>query len=352
MESTMSKDGTQGQWSPLDRRDHLRVCHVRAMASSGPPISGGSPVTQTLDLGRLTGFLEAAGELAPVLVASAEHPGLTLGGQRSSRELNVDWQRFRLQTAAGGIVDVRVMSTPWESLRDTISLLEDLHYETLTGEPTEWGGRAAEAVGAVSAVRPFHQLVFVPDSEPEPSWETIQRLIYRADLDAIEEHSSIGHPDEINRRPSQLAAVGSFGSVLWGIQDYVERSLILSAASTVAALATIHDVRLKALAQLQQLRAMESHGDGATSGGSGVDGSAEALTGAMRELSWLEANLTFSAEASAAISPLLQSLRVESFHRALYASADVMPQAQLVGQMLTRLRSVTEAELSEAAPQA
>lgn len=165
---------------------------------------------------------------------------------------------------------------------------------------------------------PFHQLVFVPDSEPEPTWETIQRLIYRADLDAIEEHSSIGHPDEINRRPGQLAAVGSFGSVMWGIQDYVESSLIASAALTVAALACVRDIRRQALAQL-----------------SGFQTGQPDLVEARRALSWMEVELTFGAEAWATVSPLLPSLRVESYHQALFAASDVEQQTRLAAECLS-----------------
>ncbi len=186
--------------------------------------------------------------------------------------------------------------------------------------------------------------MFLPDEQDEPTWETIQRLIYRADLDAIEEHSSITHPDELNRRPSQLAAVGSFGSVIWGLQDYVENGLVLSAALTISAAATLRRTRIAALDVLHDLHRLQRQDD-ETPIDAGHDPSVQ-LAHLQRTIGRLQTALTFGAESTATIEPLLPSLRIESFHEALYQSTGIPLQAALVDRMLTRLNASTSAELA------
>lgn len=320
----MTSPTTTAGPSPLDNRTDLRICHVRAIAA--PSATGpGASIFNAFDLGRLANGLSSADNLAPQLQATTHRASLELAGDRWGTGRPVSWQRHRLLIAGGGIADVRLISTPWESVTDTIGLLEDLNYETIRGEPSEWdeihSGKHDEPV---SSVQPFHHLVFVPDDQNEPSWETIQRLVYRADLDAIEEQSSISHPEELNRRPGQLAAVGRFGSVLWGLQDYVEASMVLSAAMTVSAASVAATVRRAAHDHLHNHRANLA--------------GQEAAGGQLRQaISELGLDLTFGAEAQATIDHLLPSLRVNAFHRALYLAANVRAQIDLAARMLDRL---------------
>lgn len=277
----------------------------------------GASITQAFDFGRLGDQITAAGPLAPRILAASERSELEISGSTSGTQI-VAWQRFQIRTHANHLVDVRIIAGGWHSLNSAIGLLEDLYYERLTGEPNEWDDTySITPVPPIrlGATQPFHQLVFVPNSEPEPNWETTQRLINRATLDPIEEQSSISRPEEINRRSGQLAAIGSFGSVLWGLQDYVERSIILSAALTVAALECIRSIRLETVDRYQNPE--QSPG---------------------RDIDRLEAELTFGAEAMTQINPLLQSLMVDAYHQTLCEAADVLPQAELVSRMLARLR--------------
>lgn len=316
----MSAEVNWKKTSPLAERGQLRVCQLRAVGTdSGSASDEALSIADTLEFGRLEEHLAAAGPIAPTVVAAADRPLLDVDGRKTQ------WQRFRIRAAAGQLVDLRMFATEWRSVEDTIGLLESLYYGDLTGEPNEWDF-SVDGVGPPfdpGSAYPFHQLVFIPDSEPEPSWETVHRLIYRADLDAIEEQSSIGHPAEINRRPGQLAAVGSFGSVLWAVQDYIKSSATLSAALTVAALECTRTVRLEAVERYQNR------------------GSSPAAVGEQaRSIQELEAELTFGAEAASTILPLLQSLRVDEYHKTLIDSANVIPDAALVARMLDRLNSV------------
>lgn len=270
--------------NPLQNREHLRICHIRAIESTSSA-SQGEPVLDMLDFGRLAPGLESAGDLAPQLAAVSTQSNVTLTGSRSG-DAEVDWHRYRITIPGGGLVDARIISKPWDSLGDAISLLEDFAYESIDGEPTEWDAKHTSGCsGEPDSTLPFHQLVLLPDSQQEPDWETIQRLIYRADLDAIEEQSAIGHPEELNRRPGQLAAVGRFGSVLWGVQDYVEASALLSASLVVSAASNAKSVRAAAHTQLARLR------------NAAVDDSHNGIGETLRAVADLGADLTFGAEA-------------------------------------------------------
>jgi len=230
-----------------------------------------------------------------------------------------------------------MISTEWRSLGDAISLLEDLSYEVIKGEPTEWDNQYVDGSGQQSPVEsglgPFHQLVFIPDGHEEPDWEAIQRLVYRADLDAIEEQSSIRHPAELNRRPSQLAAVGRFGSVLWGLQDYLETSLVVSASLAVAATSTLRSVQRSARHHLLAARELLRAAPGQT------DSDPERLRHAAATLG---IDLAIGAESQSTITDLLPSLRVDAFHQALFDASDLRPQIDSANKLLERLLAAVE----------
>lgn len=302
--------------SPLEDRNHLRICHIRAVEDRTTNLQ---PIHETFELGRLAETVISAGKLAPQIAVQGEPESIDLEGERSGKNTASVWVRHVMQMPDGALIDIRLMSLPWGGLDETINLLEDLHYETIDGEPCYYTAAFRQDT-RIDRTKPFHQLVFFPGQENEPNWEQIQRLIYRFDSDAIEEHSSIIHPDELNRRPGQLAAVGRFGSVLWNLQDYVEVSLIISAAMTVAASSVAMSVRKEAHALL-----------------AATSGEADALREAIQQIDRLGIDLTFGAEAHATIGHLLPSLRVESFHEAIYRAADVRSQIDLASRMLERL---------------
>ena len=64
------------------------------------------------------------------------------------------------------------------------------------------------------------------------------------------------------------------------------------------------------------------------------------------QLGDLELELSYSVEASADLGLLVPSLRVESFHNALYESMSLASKAVTAGRMLQRLGSAISAELT------
>jgi hypothetical protein len=64
------------------------------------------------------------------------------------------------------------------------------------------------------------------------------------------------------------------------------------------------------------------------------------------QLGDLELELSYSVEASADLGLLIPSLRVESFHSALYDSMSLASKAVTAGRMLQRLDAAISAELT------
>lgn len=334
MESPLDRS-KRADLSPMQNRADLRVCHVRAIEPTEMPDGAKASLLEILDLGRLSNSVRTAADFAPQVASLASRSTVRLRGVRWEQTHGVAWQRFRLFVPPSRLIDVRVFSTKWTSLADAMGLLEDLSYESIEDEPTEWDAEylPGSANLSVTNLEPFHQLVFIPDDHEEPDWEAIQRLVYRADLDAIEEQSSIRHPDELNRRPNQLAAVGRFGSVLWGLQDYLEASLIVSAALGVSATSTVRAVQRQAREHLLTAR------DFLTSGG----GRSDDQNDLRRAIATLGIDLAIGAEAQANIVDVLPSLRVDAFHQALYDASDLQPQIKLARGLLDRADAAIDA---------
>ena len=334
--------------SPMKHRDKLRICHIRAADSavSTGLDAVGEPITTVMDLGSRAEFLEAATGLTPKIAAAAYGDNLRLSGQRSGEVLLEGWQRWLIDVAGGGLVDVRVMSCGFVDVASTVRLLEDLYYEHLEGEPTQWDSMSVELGLSTDSTKPHHQIVMLPASLDVPSWDLIQRLIYRADLEANPEYSSIARPDELNRRPQQSASVGSFGSVLWNQQHYVETGVVLSAALVVSAVESLRLSRAAAHQALRRLHSLSDRDVDVYSTSKARQNLRYELVDSHETISRLEAELTFGADASATITPLLPSLRVEAYHQALHQAVGVSQQTQLVDRMLARLRAGSEAELA------
>jgi integrase len=331
-----------GPGSPLDSRHALRICRVRATRSA--ETSGldavGAPLTQTFNFGRLNTFIDTTEGIAPRIAAVGQREQLDLTGSRWEGDRPADWMRLRLDVAGGGLVDVRLIAIDWDSLTDTLALLEDLYYEELTGEPTNWDAQAVDNPGAApDRVEPMHQVVLLPDDHDEPDWALWQRLIYRYDDDARQEFTSIAQPAELNRRPGQIAAVGTYGTVLWRLQSEVEQGIVISAALNVSALSSLQQTRPLAHTTLKDLHRNTAQNDEGYSTPARRRQQRHELVEIQETLSYLEAELTFGAEASATIAPLLPSLRIESYHQALYEAAGIQHQAAGVDRMLGRLRA-------------
>ena len=184
-----------------------------------------------------------------------------------------------------------------------------------------------------------HQLVFGDPPAPDECEEVMQHLVYRADLPYNKEHSVICYPDELNRRPGWLAAVGPYVSVVCGHADFIQNTIFLSAVQGVAAAAELREIRQAAYQDVSLFRS--PIGDGRS-----MQSRRKALERIADNLKGLEIELSYSVEAPADLGLLVPSLRVESFHKALFESMELLAKAETVSRMLERLGRAISAELT------
>lgn len=232
-------------------------------------------------------------------------------------------------------------------LLDTIDLLEDCYFgDVHIGNQSlaQYAHTLAIQLGAdreanADFLPERHQMILGPSRPEEDCEDILQRLIYRTNLPYRKEYSSIRYPAELNRRPGWLAAVGPYVSVVCGHSDFIENAVFLSAVQAVGAAAQLRAIRQAAYADVRLSRNVEA------AGGTTRD-RRRMLERIAGQLGDLELELSYSVEATADLGLLVPSLRVESFHNALYESMSLASKAVTAGRMLERLARAIDAELT------
>jgi hypothetical protein len=344
--------------SSWNTRDSLRVCHIRTtgvVAHDLLTVPGSSP-SDVMSYGRLQPFVDESTDFLPRLVSGRTVAAEEIRGRRfdfrTEEQADTDTQAVVtrvsqwLWAVPGGFFQVMTSVDVRCPLSDVILLLEDLYYDDFLDSEIETTGweQWLGPDGARGQSGEAHQVVFLP-STFQLDWDQAQRLVYRADLDADREHSAIRFPDELNRRFNRGCALTPFVSAFWGQQDYIENSAILSAVQMVSAWARvrfIRDVTYREFAHIQGL--MHSPDVGGYYSTAQRARIRQVLVTAQEIISELEGRLTFGVEALQSIMPVIPSLRVESYHRALYDALDLPTQAMITSKMLERLTSAVRSE--------
>lgn len=305
-----------------------------------------NPAGEYLRFGRLASFYAASAGQLPGVLARHELAPASLEFSRWSGA--VEAARLWLFALPHGQVVAALSLDVTSGYLPVIPLLEDLYYADLTesGAPMPLViAQHADALPGLGSSVEFlperHQLLFASASGPEgvPQEDTVQRLIYRADLSARDGSTSIRYPGELNRRPDSRAALGPYVSVLVGLQDYVENAALISAVHVVAASTRLRQIREAAYTALTGLRA-------ATAGEVPIRNRRLALERLSNTLRTLNLNLSYSVEAAADLGMLIPALRVESYHEALIDSMSLTKRADTTGRMLARLDNALDAELT------
>ncbi len=337
-------------FAPQSSRSTIEITTIYATSWQASPtaLPRATPPSQRYTLGRLTPFYDLARDQLPQVLTQRQLDTDALAFQRWSGPVHEAWLTVLLLPSQQVVLTVTLdVSADTTSV---ITLLEDLYYADLTIADTPLPEHTTatcgdhiltEAPGPVLLPERHQVLLLGAPTDPAllPTADEVQRLIYRVDLPARPEHSSICHPDELNRRPTSLGALGPYVSVLVGQQRYIEHAAILSVAHIVGAAARLRDIRRRAYQDVERFR--ESTGTDLP-----LHERRLALEQIADALGELELDLSFSVEAPTDLGVTVPSLRVESFHNALHQSINLTGRAQTTDRMLQRLRNAIDAELT------
>lgn len=328
-------------------RQAIRITNIHATPWHLTNTTMDGDLPDYLPLWRFEPYYKLSADQLPRVLCREELEPSTLSFQRwkhPGRVTGAQIWLFRLPSAQ--VVAALTLDLEGE-LIETIDLLEDWFFKDVrisNATAADTARTLAARLGVkTDATRGFlqegHQIVFGHNPTPDDCEDVIQRLIYRSDLDYREKYSVIRYPAELNRRPGWLSAVGPYVSVACGHPEFIENAIFLSAVQAVAASAQLRAIRQAANADMRLFRDFEAVG-GTTQSRRRI------LERIADQLGDLELELSYSVEASADFGLLLPSLRVESYHNALYESMDLADRAERAGHMLERLGSAITAELT------
>ncbi|MER6029851.1 hypothetical protein [Streptomyces sp. NPDC001851] len=338
-------------FAPYAARPYLRLTTVYSTAWTYDPDQMAQAATAPGDVfnfGRLAGYYSRSEQQLPRVIRREALDCSSVVCQRWRPGEPASAQLWHFVLPAGQVVVALTLDVPL-TLVEAIPLLEDLYYGSIACDGTPLEQLAAARIGCQpdsdGSVQGFlperHQLVFrsidTPDQVPED--DTVQRVIYRTDLPYRPEHSSIHYPQELNRRPTTLGAVGPYVSLLCGHQDYIENSALLSAVQTVGSAARLREIREVAYGFVHRFRHRAADQGGAHDRRTALEDIADGL-------SQLELELSYSVEVAGDIGMLVPALRVESFHQTLFSAVGLTSRAATIGQMLSRLGNAIDAELT------
>ena len=231
------------------------------------------------------------------------------------------------------------------SLRTQLSALPDMKLE---GRPEADTGRAL--------LPERHQLVFIrrsDENEPVPSADTVHTIVYRETPPLTEEFARPKIPEQLNQvrarskslrqlmrlddpvRSGQeqitLGVVTPYVSLLFGHQEYIEESVLLSSVHAVGTASKFRQIWADTYEQVRQFRRTKQEQET----GRQTRDSFEELAD---RLGNLEFDLTFSVE--------FPQLRIESFQAALYEAMDLSTQARTLSDMFTQVANSVRSEIT------
>jgi hypothetical protein len=166
---------------------------------------------------------------------------------------------------------------------------------------------------------------------------TIGLILYRSDPPYRPQFMPLYRPTGLNTE-NAIGAVTPYVSLLSGHPDYVENSVFLTVVQAVGTSARFRQIWHRAHRRVREFRRNQAEDVGKQT--------KKAMEILADELGNLELDLSFSVEASADLGLLIPLLRIESFHKDLYAAMELRERAETVSRMFTRLDATIRSELT------
>jgi hypothetical protein len=167
----------------------------------------------------------------------------------------------------------------------------------------------------------------------------IKVILYRVEPPNRPEFMEYRKPSGLNEIDRTLCAVTPYVSLLYGQQSYVENSVFLTVVQAVGTAARFRQIWHKAHGQVREFRRSGQEEEPGTQRRGGLEFLAD-------DLGNLELDLSFSVDASADLGLLIPALRIESFHKELYAAMELRERAETVSRMFIRLDASIRSELT------
>jgi hypothetical protein len=323
-----------------------------------------------LKLGRLEEFYGLFRDQLPQVLCRAPHAAAALtfvppGGDGAQPDTGVEpaaargaevtqaqsWLFVLPSDQVVAVLDFHFASRPLDiDPAPTIGVLERCAYAQLRVDGSDLethiaalARRAgADEIDASTLLPPErHQVVFAPyvAGGSLPDEDAVKRIIYRVDPPNRPEFMKIRRPSGLNEAQHTLGAVTPYVSLLYGHQDYIENSVFLTAVQAVGTTARFRQIWHKAHGQVRDFRYDMQNPE------VGKQRRAD-MEFLVDELGNLELDLSFSVETSADLGLLIPTLRLESFHKDLYAAMELRERAETVSRMFSRLDASIRSELT------
>jgi hypothetical protein len=167
----------------------------------------------------------------------------------------------------------------------------------------------------------------------------VKRILYRVDPPYREGFAPYQEPWGLNRESGTFCAVTPYVTLLYGHRKYVRNNVFLTMVQAVGTDARFRQIWYEAYGLVRDFR------DEMQAQDVGVQRRAD-LEDLVDALGNLELDLSFSVETSADLGLLIPSLRIESFHRALYTVLELQTRAETVSQMFRRLDGSIQSEIT------
>ncbi len=167
----------------------------------------------------------------------------------------------------------------------------------------------------------------------------VKVILYRVEPPNRPEFMEYRKPSGLNEIDRTLCAVTPYVSLLYGQQNYVENSVFLTVVQAVGTAARFRQIWHKAHGQVREFRRNGQVEKPGTQRRGGLEFLAD-------DLGNLELDLSFSVDASADLGLLIPALRIESFHKELYAAMELRERAETVSRMFIRLDASIRSELT------
>lgn len=314
-----------------------------------------------LDLGALEEFYSLFRDQLPRILLWRQHDPATVTFKTSGQgdSSHADWPiitraeswLFALPSdQVVAAIDIDFQSPPLDSAAaPTINVLGHGAYARFQIDEHDLESHITELAMEVDATRldsdtflppERHQIVFASHTAggKVPDEETIALILYRSDPPYRPEFMKVRRPSGLNTG-SCVCAVTPYVSLLYGHPEYVENSVFLTAVQAVGTSARFRQIWHRAHWRVRDFRY-----NGQEAGvGRQPKSAMEFLSD---ELGNLELELSFSVEASADLGLLIPLLRIESFHKELYAAMELRERAETVSRMFTRLDASIRSELT------